>query len=153
MDNPMKINDQVTVGPQPTRDEIYEFGREGFKTVINFRAEREQDQPILPAAERETVKAAHMTYLHVPVSINEMDAEFIDQFRRQFDAVPKPVFAHCKSGKRAGAMVMMDVAVKQGMTGEETLQKAEEMGFECDKPELKELVKNYVDHHQETEER
>ena len=42
---------------------------------------------------------------------------------------------------------MMDLAVKQGMSGEQTLQKAEEMGFECDKPELIEFVKKYVDTH------
>jgi uncharacterized protein (TIGR01244 family) len=147
MENVMKINDQITVGPQPSKEEIYEFGREGFKTVINFRTEHEENQPVSPAAEGEAVTAADMTYLHVPVSMNNMDEERVDQFRKKLDDLPKPVFAHCKSGKRAGAMVMMDMAVEQGMSGEQTLKKAEEMGFECDKPELKELVKNYVDHH------
>lgn len=148
MDDAMKINDQVTVGPQPTQEEIYEFGREGFKTVINFRAEQEPDQPISPAAEGDTVTAAEMTYLHFPVSMKNLNEKDVDQFRQQLDTLPKPIFAHCRSGKRAGAMVMMDLAVEQGMTGEQTLQKAEEMGFECDQPKLKKLVKNYVDQHQ-----
>jgi uncharacterized protein (TIGR01244 family) len=79
--------------------------------------------------------------------MKSMEPEQVDQFRQEFPALSKPVFAHCKSGKRAGAMVMMHMAVEQGMTGEQTLQKAEDMGFECDKVELREFVKNYVDNH------
>lgn len=33
------------------------------------------------------------------------------------------------------------------MTGEQTLQQAEKMGFECDQPELKEFVKSHGDGH------
>ena len=64
-----------------------------------------------------------------------------------FPDLPKPVFAHCKSGERAGAMVMMNMAVEQGMTGEETLQKAKEMGFGSNQPELEQFVRNYVVSH------
>jgi hypothetical protein len=41
----------------------------------------------------------------------------------------------------------MDMAVEQGMTGDETLQKAKEMGFECDQPALEQFVRQYVDSH------
>ena len=37
--------------------------------------------------------------------------------------------------------------VEQGMTGEQTLQKAKEMGFECDQPQLEQFVRQYVDSH------
>jgi hypothetical protein len=33
------------------------------------------------------------------------------------------------------------------MSGDEALKKAEEMGFECDQPELESFVKNYVNNH------
>ncbi|WP_417374960.1 beta-lactamase hydrolase domain-containing protein [Gimesia maris] len=147
MEGTMKINEEVTVGPQPNHEEIYEFGKNGFKTIVNFRAPNEEDQSMTPQAEEQIVKGADMEYLHIPVSMNSLDESLVDQFREQYDVLPKPIFAHCKSGKRAGAMVMMDLAVKQGMSGEQTLQKAEEMGFECDKPELIEFVKKYVDTH------
>jgi uncharacterized protein (TIGR01244 family) len=147
MDKVMKISDQVTVGAQPSEDQLQQLGKQGFKSVVNFRTEGEEDQPLSPKAEGEQVKAAGMTYLHVPVSMKSMGPEQVDQFREKYAALPKPVFAHCKSGKRAGAMVMMHMAVEQGMTGEQTLQQAEKMGFECDQPELKEFVKSYVDGH------
>lgn len=147
MQQTMKINDQVSVGPQPTEEQIRQLGRQGFKTVVNFRGEGEEDQPLSPQAEGEQVKAAGMEYLHIPVSMKSMEPEIVDRFRAQFPELSKPVFAHCKSGKRSGAMVMMHMAIEQSMTGEQTLRKAEEMGFECDQEEIREFVKNYVDSH------
>lgn len=148
MSEAMKLNDQVTVGPQPSEQEITSLATEDFQSVVNFRTAGEKDQPISPDEEAALVKAAGMQYLHVPVSMNEMKTEQVDRFRAEFNTLPKPVFAHCASGKRAGAMVMMDLAVSQGMTGDQTIAKAEEMGFECDKPELEKFVKDYVDSHQ-----
>ncbi len=109
MDKVMKISDQVTVGAQPSEDQIPQLGKQGFKSVVNFRTDGEEDQPLSPKAEK--VEAAGMTYLHIPVSMKSMGPEQVDQFREQYAALPKPVFAHCKSGKRAGAMVMMNMAV------------------------------------------
>lgn len=144
MQNTMKINDQVTVGPQPSEDEIRQLGEREFKTVVNFRTDNEDDQPLSPKEERGKVMAAGMEYLSIPVSAQALRTDIVDEFRQKFAGLPKPVFAHCKSGKRAGAMVMMHVACENGMTGEQTLQKAEEMGFECDKQELVDFVKDYV---------
>lgn len=143
----MKINDQVTVGPQPSAEEIRQLKEQGFRTVVNFRTDGEDEQPLSPADEGEAVKVADMNYLHIPVSMKSMGSELVDRFREQYPDLPKPVFAHCKSGKRAGAMVMMHMAVEQGMSGEKTLQKAEEMGFKCEQEELRDFVKSYVDSH------
>lgn len=143
----MKINEQVTVGPQPSEAQLKELREEGFKSVVNFRTEGEEDQPLSPETEGEKVKEWGMGYCHLPVSKESMGPETVDQFREKFAELPKPMFAHCSKGKRAGAMVMMHIASEQGMTGEQTLQKAEEMGFECDQPELVEFVKSYVDSH------
>ncbi len=143
----LKINDNVTVGAQPSESEIPLLSEQGYKSVVNFRTAGEEEQPISPGEEGQKVEAAGMKYLHIPVSMDSMGPELVDRFREQFPDLPKPVFAHCASGKRAGAFVMMDMAVKQGMTGDQTLEKAEQMGFECDKPELKTFVKQYVDNH------
>lgn len=147
MQDTMKINDDVTVGAQPTEDELRRLDEQGYKSVINFRTEGEDDQPLSPDAEGKQVKAQGLDYLHVPVAMGSMENELVDRFRQQYVALPKPVFAHCKSGKRAGAMVMMHLAAEQGMSGEQTLQQAEQMGFECEQEDLRQFVKNYVDNH------
>lgn len=143
----MKINDQVSVGPQPSASELEKLEQQGFKTVVNFRTDGEDEQPLSPEAEGEKVKSTGMEYLHIPVSMDSMGPDLVDQFREKFQKLPTPLFAHCKSGKRAGAMVMMSMAVDQGMSGDQTLQQAKEMGFECDQPELEQFVRQYVDSH------
>ena len=143
----MKINDQVSVRPQPSEGDIQKLGSQGFKSIVNFRTEGEEEQSLSPEAEGEKVQAAGMEYLHIPVSMKAMGPELVDQFREKLPELPKPVFAHCKTGKRAGAMVMMNMAVEKGMTGEQALQQAKEMGFECDQPQLEQFVRQYVDSH------
>ena len=145
MSQRMKLNENITVGPQPSADEINALPSSGFKSVVNFRTAGEDEQTLSPDDEGEKVRAAGMQYLHVPVSMDSMNQSKVDAFREKLKALPTPIFAHCKSGKRAGAMTMMHVAVEQDMSGEQALQKAEEMGFECDVPELKDFVKSYVD--------
>ncbi len=147
MQDTMKINDNVTVGAQPSEDQLQQLDQQGYKSVINFRTDGEDDQPLSPDAEGKQVRAQGMSYLHVPVAMGSMNTELVDQFRERYAALPKPVFAHCKSGKRAGAMVMMHVAAEQGVNGEQTIQKAEQMGFECEQEELRQFVRAYVDNH------
>lgn len=145
--NRIRINEQVTVGPQPSEEELKELKQEGFRTVINFREPGEEDQPLTPDAEEARVRALGMEYLHVPVSQDAMETEQVDRFRDQFRRAAKPVYAHCKTGKRAGAFVMMHAASEQGMSGDQALQQAQDMGFECDVESLKQFVKQYVDEH------
>ncbi len=145
MSNRMKFSDALTVGPQPSESEIKSLPGDGFRSVVNFRTAGEDDQPMSPDVEGEKVKAAGLQYLHVPVSMDSIDAGKVDQFRAQYESLPKPVFAHCKSGKRAGAMMMMHTAVEKDVSGQQALDKAKEMGFQCDVPELEQFVKGYVD--------
>ena len=42
---------------------------------------------------------------------------------------------------------MIHIGCEKGMSGNEVVKKAEEMGFECDTPELEKFVKGYVDSH------
>ena len=139
MHDSMRINEQVTVGPQPRADELEQLREQGFKAVVNLRTEGEEDQPVSPEEEGQQVSSLGMTYHHEPVDAGDLREEQVDRFREKLAGLPGPVYVHCRSGKRAGAFVMMDQAVRHGMSGEATLQKAEEMGFECKQPELKQL--------------
>lgn len=85
-----------------------------------------------------------MPYLNIPVSMQNMSPELVDQFRDQLGKLDAPMYVHCHKEKRAGAFAMMHTSIEAGHTGEQTLQRAEQMGFECDVPELKESVKNYI---------
>jgi len=145
MQKTIRVSDRISVGGQPTESELKEFAHGGFRTVVNLRTANEENQPLKPDEERQVVQASGMEYLHNPVSTDAMNEIQVDEFRRQITKLPKPIFVHCASGKRAGAFVMIHTALEQGLSGEEALRTAEQMGFECDQPKLKEFVKNYID--------
>jgi uncharacterized protein (TIGR01244 family) len=143
----IQINQQITVGAQPSEAELKAMSDEGVKSVINLRTDDEKMQRLDPEAEGRKVRQFGMEYVHIPVSMQQADEELVDKFRHKLDEVAKPVYIHCRMGKRAGAFAMMDQASKKDMQGEETLEKAEEMGFECEEEALANFVRNYVDSH------
>jgi uncharacterized protein (TIGR01244 family) len=147
MNDRIQLNDRISVGGQPSAEEIKQIETDGFATVVNLRTEGEEDQPMSPEEERRVVESAGLKYVHLPVSSENMEPERVDRFREQLPSLPGPVFVHCYQGKRAGAFAMMDSAIQAGWSGEETLQKAAQMGFECDVPQLKDFVKGYIDQH------
>lgn len=147
MQDTVKIDDRFTVARfTPDRDQLRQAAEEGFRSVVNMQTEGEK-KGLGPQEEARAAEEAGLTYLHHPVDGDKMSDEVVDGFRRKASELPAPVLVHCASGKRSGAMVMMGLASEQGMTGEQVIEKAEEMGFECDTPELEEFVKSYVNRH------
>lgn len=145
MKNVVKIDDRYTVAKfAPAAEALQEAADEGFKSVVNLRAASEK-QDVTPEEERKHAEAAGMTYLHHPVDGEKLSEDVVDSFRKKAEDLPGPVLVHCASGKRSGALVMMHRGVEQGMSGDEVIQKAEAMGFECDTPDLKEFVRSYID--------
>lgn len=145
MPDRMKITDDITVAAQPSEAELQALAGEGFRTVLNLRHDGEDHQPLAPAAEGEVVREAGMAYVTLPVSMKDAGPALVDRFREALSKADKPAFVHCKLGKRAGAFVMMDHAVKQGWSGQETLDQAAAMGFDCDSEKLADFVRDYVD--------
>jgi uncharacterized protein (TIGR01244 family) len=145
MENVVKIDERFTVAKfAPTADALKRAANEGFKSVVNLRTASEK-QEVTPEEEREHAEAAGLTYLHHPVDGEKLSEGLVDSFREKAEALPGPVLVHCASGKRSGAFVMMHRGVEQGMSGDEVIEKAESMGFECDTPGLKDFVRGYVD--------
>ncbi len=147
MNQRMKIDENVTVGGQPTQEELKQLADDGFKTIVSLRTADEEDQPLSPSEEGDVVRKHGLEYVHFPVSKEDMGPELEDEFRQRLPTFKSPAFIHCSSGKRAGAFVVMDKAVKEGWSGEATLEKADEMGFECEEVKIRDFVKSYVDSH------
>lgn len=142
----IEITDRLTVGKaHPGLEDFEQLAREGFRAVVNLRTADEEGQPLTPEREGDKVRALGMSYLHFPVNSDDISERVVDRFRAAIQGLPRPLFAHCKSGTRSGAFLVMHVAAEVGMTGEEALAKAEELGFECDSEELERFVRRYVD--------
>jgi uncharacterized protein (TIGR01244 family) len=77
--------------------------RSGFKSIVNLRLASE------PGAAIEDSKAAadavHIKYIHLPFDSSNPDVKVVDQFIMAVaDPTNQPVFIHCGSGNRVGAL-------------------------------------------------
>jgi uncharacterized protein (TIGR01244 family) len=141
----IKVSDDVSIGGQPTEADLKELQELGFKSVVNLRMEGEKNQPMSPDEEDEKVHELEMQYLHIPISMDTIGSSHIEQFREEYQRLALPAYVHCAGGTRAGALVMMDQAVKDGISGDEALKRAEELGVNCDSPKIRQLITSYVD--------
>jgi len=140
-----RINNQITVTGQVTPEQLKQASQEGFKSVLNLRASGEEG--FMPDEEKQAT-AAGLTYVNIPVKKEEISDELTSQVLKEIDGLPKPVLVHCASGMRAGAMAFMHLATREGLTAEEAMGKAQEVGFDCSsEPQLKEFFESYVDAH------
>jgi len=141
----MRINDEMTVAGQVTPEDLRQAASDGFKSVLNLRAPDEEGA--LPD-ERRHAEAAGLDYVNIPVKKDEINDDLATRVLAGIDDLPKPALIHCGTGMRAGAMAMMNVATRSGMSADAAMDKARSMGFDCDsEPQLKAFFEKYVDSH------
>ena len=144
-----QLNDDFLVGGQPDQSSLTRLKEKvGMQTVINLRTTEEVKDALSPLQEGEICSELGLDYLHLPVSMNDMNHELVHTFRENVNSLPKPIYVHCASGMRAGAFVMMHLAVENGWSARECFARAEEQGFECDKPEMKAFLKAFIEENQ-----
>ena len=136
---------------QPSQEELEQLAREGFKAVANLRMPGEQNQPLSPEEEGAVVRRVGMAYVHVPVASTGPRPEQVDRFREELSGLEGPVLVHCASGKRSGAFAILHAAARKGLSGEEALARAKELGFDWKSPELEGFVRRYLDQRPGTE--
>ena len=108
----------------------------------------EIEDALSPVQEDEACSELGLDYFHLPVSMDGMSHELVHTFRENVKNLPKPIYVHCASGMRAGAFVMMHLAVENDWSAQECFNRAEEQGFECDKPEMKAFLKAFIEENQ-----
>ena len=141
----IRVNHAISIGGQPSPRDLAAFSQRGFRSVVNLRRTREEADQLDPVEEEELVHRLEMEYLHFPSSIESLDAASVDRFRARLTNLPKPALVHCATGKRAAALVLIDMACRQGLTGREAIAMGSDLGFPLDNDQLQSLVVNYVD--------
>ena len=100
MQGPVRINDQLSVAGQITRDEVAALKSQGFETIINNRPDNEEPgQPEAADVQAETERQG-MRYLYQPVTTSAISKADVTAFHNALLRVPTPVLAHCRSGTR-----------------------------------------------------
>ncbi len=148
MENVKKINDELTIAGQVRSEQLQQATQEGFKSVLNLRSPNEEG---FLSEEQQQTEALGLQYVNIPVKVDALNEELTTQILQQIDQLPKPALIHCGTAMRAGAMALMNVATRQGLTPQQAFEQAHKIGFDCSaQPQMKEFFEHYVSTHSQT---
>ncbi len=118
--------------------------KEGFVAVVNLRVATEPGADV--DAGRAAAQAAGLKYIHLPFNAAAPDAKIVDSFLAAVaDKSNQPVFIHCGSANRVGAMWMIKRALQDGWPVEKA--KAEGEGIGLTSPQLAAFAAEYIKTH------
>ena len=139
-----RLNDKVTVGGQPSVDDLHALRAQGYVAVVNLRTEGEADQTLSPAAEGFAASEAGLGYRHVPVALPQLDLEQVRQLRMAIEEARGPVYVHCGAGQRACALSLLATA-EPGTRGETLLASAATVGLPIRDERLGDFVREQAE--------
>ena len=113
--------------------------RLGFVSVINFRTAEEQGANI--EASRMAAVEAGLKYIHIPfrAPTPQVTEEFLEVIA---DTANQPVYIHCASANRVGAMWFIKRVKQDGWDTDRAMAEAETIGLRSER--LKEFAVGYV---------
>lgn len=117
---------------------------EGFVSVINLRLASEPGADV--DAGRAAADAAGLKYFHLPLSGANPDVEVVERFLATVaDTANQPVFIHCGTANRVGAVWMIKRALQDGWPVEKAQAEAEAIGLSS--PQLITFATEYIGRH------
>jgi uncharacterized protein (TIGR01244 family) len=132
-----KISDDLSVAGQISGEQIPELATAGFKSVLNLRSPEEQG---FLQNEKEQAEAAGLEYANVPLNSQIPNQHLTAEAIKAIKDLPKPVFIHCAAGARAGGIALISNAIDDGLTYEQIVKKATELGVNLEQPHLRQFL-------------
>jgi len=123
-----RINDDVSVAPQISPDDMPAVKAAGFVTVINNRPDGEAfDQPS-HAVMKAAAEAAGLTYHFIPLGRDGVSPHLVEEERAALEGSDGPVLAYCRSGTSSTTLWALSQAGK--MPAQEIVAQAAHAGYE-----------------------
>ena len=123
-----RINDEISVSPQISPDDVPALKAMGFTTIINNRPDGEApDQPAADAV-RQAAAAAGLGYHHIPLGRDGVTPEMVEKTREALEGSAGPVLAYCRSGTRSTTLWALAQAGQ--MPAEEIVAEAANAGYD-----------------------
>lgn len=117
---------------------------DGFKSVINLRLASESGANV-PENEAKA-KALGLNYFHLPLSGGSPDPTVVDRFLAVIaDTSNQPVFIHCASANRVGAVWLVKRVLQDGWPVEKATTEAKAIGLSA--PALEKFALDYIAAH------
>lgn len=117
---------------------------EGFTSVVNLRLATEPGAEV--DAARTAAQAAGLKYIHLPFDASKPDPAIVDSFLAAVsDTSNQPVYIHCGSANRVGAVWMIKRVLRDGWEIDKALEEAEAIGLTSER--LKSFATEYITAH------
>ena len=121
-----KINNQLTIAPQLSLEQLKQIAQEDFKSVLNLRS---PDETGFLSSEQQEAESLGLFYINIPVNLEAINNDVITEVLKQINQLPKPILVHCDSAIRAAALVLIYIDTQQGATLEQACNKAKQLGL------------------------
>jgi uncharacterized protein (TIGR01244 family) len=122
-----------------------ELKKQGFNSVINLRVATEEGANV--DAGRSAAQTAGLKYIHLPFEVARPDPKLVENFLAAVaDTSNQPVYIHCGSANRVGAVWMIKRVLQDGWEIPKAQEEAEAIGLT--NPKLKDFAVNYIRSHQ-----
>ena len=142
--NVTRVDATVMCGGATSPEAFPELKKQGFVSIINLRRESEAGADI-PGATA-AASAAGLKYLHIPVDGSNPQPASADAFLAAItDRSNQPVYIHCASANRVGAMWLIKRMVVDGWDEARASQEAALIGLTH--PVLKQFALDYAAKH------
>jgi uncharacterized protein (TIGR01244 family) len=123
-----RINDEISVSPQISPDDVPALKAMGFTTIINNRPDGEAPDQPPGATVREAAEAAGLGYHHIPLGRDGVTPDMVDRTREALEGSAGPVLAYCRSGTRSTTLWALAQAGQ--MPAEEIVAEAANAGYD-----------------------
>jgi sulfide:quinone oxidoreductase len=105
-----KIDDDISVSPQISADDVAEAARLGFKTLVANRPDGEEPgQPAMADLEA-AARSNNLTWVYQPVQSGHVTDQDVETFDSMIRKAEKPVLAFCRSGTRCTVLWALSAA-------------------------------------------
>jgi len=138
LNNYYRVRPDVATAGQPSDQALADIQKAGFKTIINLRTEQEGS-----LEEKPKVEALGLEYHNIPIGSDGISKEQVALFEKILDdSESHPVFVHCASSNRVGAMWFIHQVLGEGKDEAAALEEARKAGL---KPNLEGPAKDFVE--------
>jgi uncharacterized protein (TIGR01244 family) len=123
-----KLDDNLSVSAQMTREDVLEAARQGYKTLVANRPDGEEHgQPAMAELEA-AAQENGLDWVYLPVqSGNILDSD-VDDFVPMLEQSLKPILAFCRSGMRCTALWALSNA--RFIPADPLIARAREAGYD-----------------------
>lgn len=122
-----KINDQVSVSPQITVEDIVAIQAAGFTTIINNRPDGEAPDQTPSDEIKAAAEAAGLKYVFIPMGRDGVSPDMIAATQAVLSTGEK-TFAYCRTGTRSTNLWALSQA--GNLSGPQIIEAAAQAGYD-----------------------